>query len=126
MTAVHRHTDLVLITLNSMRVGRSCPSSTVPQQMLPCWECHPGQDHVTQNRLQCAQTQLVLLGGRGDGGWVNGAARVGQPVVNACKISNIGINFSYCLVWNDGLDFCGFCGLMEETCGDCRELFITT
>lgn len=64
--------------------------------------------------------------GGGMGGWVNGAARVGQPVVNACKISNIGINFSYCLVWNDGLDFCGFCGLMEETCGDCRELFITT
>lgn len=55
-SALQRSTDLVLITHNSMWLGHSCPASTVPQQMLPCCGCHPGQDHVTQNRVQRARS----------------------------------------------------------------------
>lgn len=53
---IYRYTDWLLITHNSMWLGHSCPASTVPQQMLPCCECHPSQDHVTKNRIQCAQS----------------------------------------------------------------------
>lgn len=36
--------------------------------MVPCCECHPSQDHVTQKRVQCAcpKAQLARRGGRGN------------------------------------------------------------
>lgn len=71
--------------------------------MLPCCECHPGQDHVTQNRVQCAQSTAGTAQMGGGGGL--STVCVGQPVVTACKISNISISFSYHFAWNEGLDF---------------------
>lgn len=84
-SALQRSTDLVLITHNSMWLGHSCPASTVPQQMLPCCGCHPGQDHVTQNRVQRARSTAGTAQ-RGGGA----TECVGQP----CRISHINISFS--------------------------------
>ena len=83
-SALQRSTDLVLITHNSMWLGHSCPASTVPQQMLPCCGCHPGQDRVTQNRVQRAQSTAGMAQREG-----------GDPIDCVCRSTLQNITYQY-------------------------------
>lgn len=112
VTVIHRYTDVVLITHNSTWLGRSCPSSTVPQQMLPCCECHPGQDHVTQNRVQCAQSTAGTAQMGGGGGAIDCVCRSARGYCLQNIEYQYQLQLSFCL--ERGIRFCVSVGLMQQ------------
>lgn len=97
-----------LIRHNSMWVGRSCPSSPVPRQMLPCCECHPARDHVTQKMILCAQSTAgtAQMGRGGDVEWWGGCWDGMTVCVCRSACGNFWQNIKYLLHFGckDGLD----------------------